>query len=254
MNLLGTASREFLSRDGPSIPRPGPDPPPWAVPVGKGPVVGLTTRGYRFGGPGRGDRCPMASDPPGEGPSPDFDDRFAGVVRPMVGYLVRVSRRILGRDDLAWEAVQEALLGLWLQDPPPVNPRAWLIRAAIHRSLHLARTDRRRRKHEARVCLGRPEANDDDDPSRLVLAEEVRGELTQALAKLGDEHRLVLTLQLIDGLDYASIARELGTPIGTVRSRLSRARKALRSLIEGRIDAPGLELGGKSQPQEEDRS
>ena len=66
----------------------------------------------------------MASDPSGERAVPSFDERFAGIVRPVVGQLVHVAQRILGSEDLAWEAVQEALLSLWLQGSPPQNPRA----------------------------------------------------------------------------------------------------------------------------------
>lgn len=173
----------------------------------------------------------MASPPPGQDAEPPFDDRFAGVTRPFLGRLVRLARRILGSDDLAWEAVQEALLGLWMQGSMPPNPRAWLARAVVLRSLQLGRSNRRRSKHEARACRRRVEASDRDDPTRPSQAAEVQNELRAAMAKLGDAHRLVLHLHLIEELDYASIARRLGVPIGTVRSRLNRAREALRDIL-----------------------
>jgi RNA polymerase sigma-70 factor, ECF subfamily len=172
----------------------------------------------------------MASDSPGERSGP-FDDRFSGIVRPLIGQLVKTARRILEGDDLAWEAVQEALLGLWLQDPPPQNPRTWLIRAVVLRSLQLGRSIRRRRKHETRASRERAEASDRDDPARRVLASEVREALSAALARLGPSHRDVLILHLIEELDYESIARRLGIPIGTVRSRLHRARRELRGVM-----------------------
>lgn len=173
----------------------------------------------------------MASDPSGERAVPSYDERFAGIVRPVVGQLVHVAQRILGSEDLAWEAVQEALLSLWLQGSPPPNPRAWLVRAVIHRCLHLGRTNRRRRRHEARACYRRTEASNRDNPAPLFLAEETRDALRAAVERLGDTHRLVLSLHLIEGLDYESIARRLGIPIGTVRSRLNRAREALRVIL-----------------------
>lgn len=194
-------------------------------------VVGSPGQGNRIVGRWEGDGYPMASDPSGEGLVPSFDERFAGIVRPVVGQLVHVARRILGSDDLAWEAVQEALLSLWLQGSPPPNPRAWLVRAVVHRSLHLGRSNRRRRQHEARACHRRAEASDQENPARLVLAEEARDALRAAVEELGDTHRLVLGLHLIEELDYESIARRLGIPIGTVRSRLSRAREALRVIL-----------------------
>ncbi len=161
-----------------------------------------------------------------------LDERFTETVRPVVGRLVHASRRILGSEDLAWDAVQEALLSLWRQNPPPSNPRAWLMRTVIHRSLHMARTLRRRRRHEARACLGRPEASNRDDPSRLIPAAETYDVLMEVLSKLGEKHRQVLTLLLIEEMDYESIARALDIPIGTVRSRLSRSRAAIREMLE----------------------
>ncbi|WP_435018623.1 RNA polymerase sigma factor [Tundrisphaera sp. TA3] len=171
-----------------------------------------------------------------EGHDPEFD-RFAGTVRPVVGQLVRVARRILDCDDLAWEAVQEALLGLWQRDDQPPNPRAWLVRSVVHRSLHLRRTLRRRRDHEAKASRVRPESSDRDDPLRRVLAEEAREKLRDALARLADKHRDVIVLHMWEGLDYETIADRLQVPIGTVRSRLNRAREALRASLDREIRA-----------------
>ncbi|MFO0907140.1 MAG: sigma-70 family RNA polymerase sigma factor [Isosphaeraceae bacterium] len=153
-------------------------------------------------------------------------------MRPVLRQLVRVGLRILGREDLAWDAVQEALLSLWMQDPVPPNPRAWLIRAVVHRSLHLARTDRRRRQHEAGASCERREVTVHDDPSRALIAEEETEAVKAALAQLNDRHRAVLTHFLLEEMDYATIARIEGVPIGTVRSRLSRSRQALRDALE----------------------
>lgn len=160
----------------------------------------------------------------------DLDERFAGLVRPILPELVRVARRILGSDDLAWDAVQEGLLSLWQQDEPPPNPRAWLLRAVLHRSLHQARMIRRRRNHEARACRSRTEAWH-GDPARSVIDEELREALREALARLAEPHRVVLSLHLIDELDYRAIAGRVGIPIGTVRSRLNRSREALRQIL-----------------------
>jgi RNA polymerase sigma-70 factor (ECF subfamily) len=159
-------------------------------------------------------------------------DGFAELVRPFLGELVRVARRQLGCDHLAWEAVQDALLGLWSRPEAPANPRAWLIRAVLYRSLHLRRTMRRRHKHEGVACNFRREAVERDDPANALIVQELRAEVRSALDRLGARHRDVLSLHLIDGLDYESIGRRLGVPIGTVRSRLSRAREALKALLD----------------------
>ena len=67
--------------------------------------------------------------------------------------------------------------------------------------------------------------------------------LSEAMAKLSPEHRTVLVLKDIDGLKYEEIAEVMGVPIGTVRSRLHRARLELKGLLDpdqvGLIDRGG---------------
>jgi RNA polymerase sigma-70 factor (ECF subfamily) len=55
----------------------------------------------------------------------------------------------------------------------------------------------------------------------------------RALASLGDEHRTDLVLKEIEGLKYEQIAEVVGVPVGTVRSRLHRAREELRLCLAG---------------------
>jgi RNA polymerase sigma-70 factor (ECF subfamily) len=83
--------------------------------------------------------------------------------------------------------------------------------------------------------------------------------LSEALAKLSVEHRVVLVLKDIEGLKYEEIAESTGVPIGTVRSRLHRARLELRNLLDpdavGLVDAgpPAQDkLGGLPPPPQSD--
>lgn len=155
------------------------------------------------------------------------DDEFTALASPCIREVLRVARTQLGCEHLAWEAIQEALLSLWSQRAAPPNPKAWLIRAVIFRCLHLRRTIRRRHKHERQASLMRRELVDEGQPSRSILSEEARADVRAALEGLSDNHREALTLHLIEGLTYKAVARRLDIPIGTVRSRVSRARKAL---------------------------
>jgi len=67
-------------------------------------------------------------------------------------------------------------------------------------------------------------------------------DLTAAMGALSAEHRHILLLVGLDGMSYRDIAEELGIPIGTVMSRLARARERLRSLLEGEpAQAPNIE-------------
>ena len=73
-----------------------------------------------------------------------------------------------------------------------------------------------------------PEARDEDVERALVR----RDAIDRALATLSPDLRLVITLRDVEGLDYREIAAALGVPIGTVESRLFRARQRLRPLLE----------------------
>ena len=72
-----------------------------------------------------------------------------------------------------------------------------------------------------------------DAPEQLAVQAGTREGLERALARLSEDFRTVLTLREIEDLDYAEIAELLNVPVGTVRSRLARARLALRKELEG---------------------
>jgi RNA polymerase sigma factor (sigma-70 family) len=160
-----------------------------------------------------------------------FPMDFAEATRPLLGHLVSIARRILGDEDAAWDAVQEALVSLWLEDTMPSNLRSWLARTVTHRSLHLARCQLRRRKHETQARVQRTEESDRDDPADHLETEDLGRILQEALARIASEQRTVLVLSVVEQMDYGSIASELQIPIGTVRSRMNRARRALRELL-----------------------
>lgn len=175
----------------------------------------------------------------------DRDQEFSRTIPPLLGRLQAVARRIVGDDELAQDAVQEAILGLWLEPEMPAQPRAWLVRAVTYRSLHLARGRSRRRRHEHRAGRFRPEASDRDDPVRFAESGEWGRIISRTLDQLAADQRSILILSLVDDLDYRSIADVLGVPIGTVRSRLSRARQTLRNSLSGEFP-----LWGGSDRQE----
>lgn len=122
--------------------------------------------------------------------------------------------------------------------------RPWLLGIATNEARNHTRGNRRYRAAAAAL-----HAADFTVPDH---AEEVAGRLDDgdritaaidALARLRRPEREVLTLCLWEGLDYESAARALGIPVGTVRSRLSRARAKLRSLV----DAPRNPVGAAGQ-------
>ena len=70
--------------------------------------------------------------------------------------------------------------------------------------------------------------SEDAGPEEAFISTEVGRAVRQAVDSLSEEHRLVVTLHHIEGMDVESVASMLGVPRGTVMSRLSRAREALR--------------------------
>ncbi len=160
---------------------------------------------------------------------PTWEEDFAAVVGARLPRLQRLARRILHSDDLADDAVQEALLSLWKEGRLPPNPEGWLIRAVVHRSLHLNRCRRRRRAYEERASTRRAESDPGGDAVRALEAAVLRG--------LPEHLRTVLELREAGQQDYESIAASLGVPVGTVRSRLFRAREALRAALGRALSA-----------------
>jgi RNA polymerase sigma-70 factor, ECF subfamily len=76
-----------------------------------------------------------------------------------------------------------------------------------------------------------------ETPEELTLTDEIRGMVSATLEKLSEAHRAVITLREIDGLSYQEIAAEMSIPVGTVRSRVFRARdiidRQLRRVYDG---------------------
>jgi RNA polymerase sigma factor (sigma-70 family) len=157
---------------------------------------------------------------------------FPAVSRHEVTQLVGIASRFLGCDHLAHDAVQEALLSLSQQPEVVERPFGWLVRAVIHRSRHLRRSVRRRRFHEHRASVACELHADCENPLHVAIAHEIGGMLAAARDTLTREQRAALELFDDEGQDYSAIANTLNVPIGTVRSRLSRARETLRAMLK----------------------
>jgi RNA polymerase sigma-70 factor (ECF subfamily) len=159
-------------------------------------------------------------------------ERLRAAVEPHLARLQSVAERVLGCPDLARDAVQEALVALWRARDLPPNPRAWLVRAVLHRSLHARRTESRRRKWEQLAGAHWVETCPICDPESALAGRELRRRIDEALDALTPDQRLAVALREVECLDYAALAERLRVPVGTVRSRLNRARSALREALE----------------------
>lgn len=107
----------------------------------------------------------------------------------------------------------------------------WLYAIASRLCLNrLAAGERRLRREDPEALEGRPGAG--ADPADELERRERDAALRRAIAELGEERRIVLVLRDIEGLSYAEIAQALGLELGTVRSRLHRARLDLKAKLE----------------------
>jgi RNA polymerase sigma-70 factor (ECF subfamily) len=109
----------------------------------------------------------------------------------------------------------------------------WLARIAMN----LLISDRRRKRIENQVTregidLALDSIGTTNRPDELVELDETQRCVRQAIAMLDEERRAVLLLRDFDGMDYDAIAETLGIPIGTVRSRLHRARLELKTILQ----------------------
>ena len=116
----------------------------------------------------------------------------------------------------------------------------WLYRIAYNSAV----TRLRRRRPTVSLqgnenCLQLSLPDDGPSPDERLNREEAGNQLMVALGRLSEEHRSILVLREIDELDYDAISEILDLPIGTVRSRLHRARSQLKQLLEaitGEVD------------------
>jgi RNA polymerase sigma-70 factor (ECF subfamily) len=169
---------------------------------------------------------------------------FGELVRRYQDRLYRTVARILDNPEDARDVVQDAFLHAY-QALDSFKGDAlfftWLYRIAVNAAISLRRKKRAVLSlHAARPGEGAAEPRDPSDGCRPGFAleqAEQEQRVRRALARLSPEHRAVLVMKDMEGQKYEAMADALGVPVGTIRSRLHRARMELRELL--RQDEPG---------------
>ncbi len=145
-------------------------------------------------------------------------------------FLEALARGLLDDDAEAEDVVQETYVAA-LERPPEGarSLRAWLARVARNRAVDFVRRRARRRTREARA------ARRDSSPDPSELAERLHGHrrAVEALLALDPPHRDVLLLRFYEDLPPREIARRLGIPVDTVRTRQRRALERMRASLGG---------------------
>ena len=148
--------------------------------------------------------------------------------------------RMTGRPEDAEELTQTAFLNAW-RGLPRFQAEAsfftWLYRLAKNAVIDFLRHEGRRHQILSATSLDDEDSatsdipDDRQNPERQLLRRDLHAALYRALEELSPEHQEILVQRELDGLSYYEIADMQGLELGTVKSRISRARLALRQVL-----------------------
>lgn len=154
-----------------------------------------------------------------------------------------VAYRIMGEHDASGDATQEAFISAYqkLDQYRGGSFKAWLLRIVTN-----ACYDELRRRQRQPVTPLKPELDDgevldnpywiqDETPSPEEKLEEtdLQDAIQHCINELEDKFRIVLVLVDVEGLDYESASEAIDSPLGTVKSRLARARDRVQACLQG---------------------
>lgn len=167
--------------------------------------------------------------------------------------------RMVGDREEGADLAQEAFLKAW-QGLRSFHGESsfstWVYRLAVNVCIDHLRRRQRRQNVEGAVSLDDEDSGWADpadlaqDPHRRLEEAERRRALERGLEQLPDHQRQILVLRELSGLSYQEIGQELGLDLGTVRSRIARARMALRKIL---LEDGNFSDWGPSNQAEKDR-
>lgn len=144
-------------------------------------------------------------------------------------------RDIHEADDLV-QATLERALDKWVTRQPEASLKSWLF-TILYREFLIEK--RRSKRYRGLLCRIKSHEN----PTWPSAEQEIATQsILEAFGRLTEDQRSVLILIIIEGLSYKDAADVMAIPVGTVMSRLSRARQALHRLSEGETPQPTLRL------------
>lgn len=164
--------------------------------------------------------------------SPD-DTAFEQYVLPEIEVLLRVAHSLTRNHAEAEDLVQDTLVRAYrgISGFDGRHQRAWLL--TILRNTHINRNRRRRPEllRDPDMAADRMLSAASDERTDARIDDEIDGEIIGALESLDEPFRRVVELVDIDGLSYAEAAEVIAVPVGTVMSRLHRARSRIRDRL-----------------------
>jgi RNA polymerase sigma-70 factor (ECF subfamily) len=170
------------------------------------------------------------------------DDRALAEVLDRLGAAVHaVALAVLGEAAAAQDVVQEVFVDLWCHpqrfDERLGSLRTYLLMCARHRATDVLRSEQRRTGRELRWERLLPQQRE-PSPSELVAEAETGSAVRRAVRSLPPDQREVVELAYFGGLSYRDVARALGIPEGTAKSRVRLALIKLQSLLDRQLLEP----------------
>ncbi|MFN8522897.1 MAG: sigma-70 family RNA polymerase sigma factor [Chloroflexota bacterium] len=183
-------------------------------------------------------------------------DAFNLLVTTYQTLVFNVCVRTLGSADDAADASQDAFINAFraLREFRGGSFKAWLLRIAVNGCYDILRRRQRRPSRSleelAEQAEGEFEPRDPKSgPDGLALDAETAAAIQDGLARLPEEQRMLVLLCDVQGLNYEEAADTLQIALGTVKSRLSRARARLRDFLSSQGELPGDPRRLNQQPQ-----
>lgn len=169
-------------------------------------------------------------------------ESFEAQLAPHVDHMYRLAVRFTGNQHSAEDLVQDVLIKVYrmrAQFTDIEQPRPWLARV-----LYREFVDRWRREKHAPVSFSTLESEEMKDhqetvadqgytPEQAASSMELQQQLTEALAKLNEDQRSLILFHDVEGYTLEELSVVMSVPIGTVKSRIHRARARLREILSG---------------------
>ena len=165
----------------------------------------------------------------------DQTKRFEELIVPEMPFLARVARSMshsaAEADDLAQDTLLKAYRAMDRFDGK--HPKAWLARIARNTAINRDQRNREFLLSEDGIVEPEDDGSEPNDPEEIVVGADVDEVLRKALDGLPPAFRVIVQLVDVEGLSYQEAADALEIPVGTVMSRLHRARRRLRDALSG---------------------
>ena len=159
--------------------------------------------------------------------------------------LVKLVSRYVRDPSEVMDVVQEAFIKAYRALPSFRGESAfytWIYRIAINTAKNYLVAQGRRPPDgdidsgDVDQIEGETELKDNATPERLLLRDEIEETVMDAIAQLPEDLRVAITLRELEGLSYEEIAEAMDCPVGTVRSRIFRAREAINKRLQPPLD------------------